>query len=103
MGLITQMKNHSIKDKTIIIKITSPAILIINNSSLELNPTIFYREGIPGPYSVWVRSTTSNKEISHFKIGSIVYKKYNSIKDIFKRSRSKVEIILTSREQANEL
>ncbi|KAL7299193.1 hypothetical protein TKK_0007789 [Trichogramma kaykai] len=74
------------------------------NKNSNTNASItFYREGIPGPYSVWVRSLTANKEVSPFKIGSLVYKRYSSIKDIFRKSKSKVEIVLSSKEQANAL
>ncbi|XP_014235551.2 mediator of RNA polymerase II transcription subunit 13-like [Trichogramma pretiosum] len=74
-----------------------------SNNNTPLVPIVYYRENIPGPYSVWVRSTVSNKEVSQFKIGSLVYRKYDSIKNICRRSRSKVEIIVTSRTQANTL
>ncbi|KAL7288555.1 hypothetical protein TKK_0017297 [Trichogramma kaykai] len=74
----------------------------MNNNSKN-SSIIFYREGIPGPYSVWVRNLIANKQVSPFKIGSLVFKRYSSIKDIFRRSRSKVEIVLASREQANAL
>ncbi|XP_023317041.1 uncharacterized protein LOC111694182 [Trichogramma pretiosum] len=66
-------------------------------------PQIFYRENIPGPYSVQVRSLIPNAEVSQFKIGSLVYKLYPSIQEIYRRGRSRVEIIFLNREQANDL
>uniref|UniRef100_A0ABD2WHJ7 Endonuclease/exonuclease/phosphatase domain-containing protein n=1 Tax=Trichogramma kaykai TaxID=54128 RepID=A0ABD2WHJ7_9HYME len=65
--------------------------------------TAQYRSGIPGPYSVWIRSKTANREISQFKVGSLIFKKYPNITDICKRSRSKVEVVLLSRVEANSL
>uniref|UniRef100_A0ABD2XP87 Uncharacterized protein n=1 Tax=Trichogramma kaykai TaxID=54128 RepID=A0ABD2XP87_9HYME len=74
-----------------------------SNNNTPLVPIVYYRENIPGPYSVWVRSTVSNKEVSQFKIGSLVCRRYDSIKNICRRSRTKIEIIVTSRTQANAL
>ncbi|KAL7292343.1 hypothetical protein TKK_0013946 [Trichogramma kaykai] len=78
--------NEQIKDK--------------ENSSY--NYAAAYRQGIPGPYSVWIRSKVA-KEISQFKVGSLIYKKYPNITEICRRSRSKVEVILMSRTEANSL
>ncbi|KAL7303483.1 hypothetical protein TKK_0004662 [Trichogramma kaykai] len=81
-----------------------------SSSSDNITPTTgnpstqeFYKSNAKGPYSVWVRSKTPNKEISQFKVGSLLFKNYSSIQEICRRSRSKVEIYVLSRDQANKL
>ncbi|KAL7304035.1 hypothetical protein TKK_0003501 [Trichogramma kaykai] len=66
-------------------------------------PLEFYKPTSKGPFSVWIRNKTANKEVSHFNVDSLLYKTYSGIQEIFRRSRSKVEIIVLSRDQANKL
>lgn len=57
-----------------------------------------------GPFGVWIKKIKDdNQELSAFKVGSIIFKKYRQVIDIKNRGKFKTEILFKTRDEANRI
>lgn len=76
----------------------------LTTNGKKSNQLIGFDVNNKGPYGVWIKKITmDDKELSAYKVGSILYKSYKNIIDIKRKNKYKVEVILKSREEANLL